>query len=41
MRDYDDYDDYCDYDDYADGGCGEGFSCDECGNLGCPANPMN
>jgi hypothetical protein len=44
--DYDEYDgDYygSDYqDDWgSDGGCGEGYSCDECPNAGCPAHPLN
>jgi hypothetical protein len=34
-NDYQTYDDY----DYSEEGCGEGFSCNECGNYGCPAHP--
>lgn len=37
--DYEDYDDYG-YGDYG-GGCGEGWSCDECPLFGCPANDNN
>ncbi|MDR1171398.1 MAG: hypothetical protein LBL24_02975 [Bacteroidales bacterium] len=40
----DDFDnDYQDNDDndYSSGGCGEGFSCNECGNYGCNAHPCN
>lgn len=37
-----DFDNDCqDYDDYSDEGCGEGFSCSECNNFGCPAHPCN
>jgi hypothetical protein len=37
----DDFDnDYQDYD-YSEEGCGEGFSCSECVNYGCPAHPCN
>ena len=46
---HDDYDEY-DGDDYgndyqddwgSDGGCGEGHSCNECTNTGCPSHPLN
>ncbi|KAA6327347.1 hypothetical protein EZS27_023656, partial [termite gut metagenome] len=33
-----DYDDFNDWDDSSDGGCGEGFSCSESDNYGCPAH---
>jgi hypothetical protein len=36
-NDYQDYDDY----DYSDEGCGEGYSCSQCDNYGCPAHPCN
>lgn len=36
----DDYQDYDDYD-YSNEGCGEGYSCRECDNYGCPAHPCN
>ena len=41
--DYDDYDyDYNVRDDYeSNSGCGEGYSCYNCPNLGCPANERN
>jgi hypothetical protein len=44
--DYDEYDgDYYGNDDQdnwgSDGGCGEGYSCSECTNAGCPAHPLN
>ena len=40
--DYDDYDDYG-YNDSDDNesGCGEGWSCSNCPNFGCPANEYN
>jgi hypothetical protein len=36
-EDFSDFDDY----DWSDDGCGEGFSCSECDNYGCPAHPCN
>ena len=39
------YEDYEDYDYYEDDdretGCGEGWSCSNCPNYGCPANELN
>ncbi len=47
-RDYEEYEDSEYYDgDYdqensiTDTGCGEGYSCSECTNGGCPAHPLN
>lgn len=37
----DEYDDDYQDSDCADEGCGEGFSCSECDNYGCPAHPCN
>ena len=31
----------CYDDDYNEVGCGAGYSCDNCPNTGCPANPIN
>lgn len=43
MAYYSDYDgdDYYQDDDYSESGCGEGYSCYNCPNLGCPANERN
>jgi hypothetical protein len=38
--DYDEREDYEDYD-YSNEGCGEGYSCSQCDNYGCPAHPCN
>lgn len=37
---YEDYD-YYQEDDYRESGCGEGYSCNNCPNYGCPANERN
>jgi hypothetical protein len=38
-----DYEEYRQDDnyDYSDEGCGEGWSCSECTNYGCPSHPCN
>ena len=39
---YEDYEDYDYYeDDDREAGCGEGWSCSNCPNYGCPANEQN
>jgi hypothetical protein len=42
-RGNDDYEDDFDndFDDFSDEGCGEGWSCSNCPNVGCPANACN
>lgn len=34
-------DSWYDEEDYSDDGCGEGYSCYNCPNFGCPSNPYN
>lgn len=34
-------DNWYDEEDYSDDGCGEGYSCYNCPNFGCPSNPYN
>lgn len=42
MSYYEDYDDYDYYEeDDKESGCGEGWSCSNCPNYGCPANEYN